>query len=223
VEEMEEEEEDKDEEEDKEEVEEETGEDKEEIPGKEVEQKIRNKVLLESADPLPIRGGEPWQRDPAECILSPDQKKSAFKKVNDKKINEGSNSSTSNQKKKTPKKSKMKEGSKLKSEDSEELNSTTLKFDNNYEDASIFDSICGNDLKKEVAKNVKSSMKTDMVDIFITGPFRNEKNGRSYCIVVYGDYGSAWTLKSQFIKGYIGTLLTKVEKSDIDMAHSNSY
>ena len=98
VEEMEEEEEDTDEEEDKEEVEEETGEDKEEIPDKEVEQKILNKVLLESADPLPIRGGEPWQGDPADSILSPDQKKSAFKKVNDKKINEGSKSYTYNQK-----------------------------------------------------------------------------------------------------------------------------
>ncbi len=99
VEKMEEEEEDTDEEEDKEEVEEETGEDKEEIPDKEVEQKFLNEVLLESADRLPIRGGEPWQGDPADSILSPDQKKSAFKKVNDKKINEGSNSSTSNQKK----------------------------------------------------------------------------------------------------------------------------
>ena len=76
----EEEEEDKDKEEDEEEVEEETGEDEEEIPDKEVEQKIRNKVLLESADPLPIRGGEPWQRDLVDSILSPDQKKSAFKK-----------------------------------------------------------------------------------------------------------------------------------------------
>ncbi len=104
---MEEEEEDnKDEEEDKEEVEEETGEDEEEIPDKEVEQKILNKVLLESADPLPIRGGEPWQGDPADSILSPDQKKSAFKKVNDKKINEGSNSSTTTKRRKHPKNQK---------------------------------------------------------------------------------------------------------------------
>jgi hypothetical protein len=60
------------------------------------------------------------------------------------------------------------------------------------------------DLKKEVAKNVKSSMKTDTVDIFITGPFRNAKAGKSTWIAVFGDYGSAWTLKSQFINGYIG-------------------
>ncbi len=60
------------------------------------------------------------------------------------------------------------------------------------------------DLKKEVAKNVKSSMKTDTVVIFITGHFRNAKAGKSTWIAVFGDDGSAWTLKSQFIKGYIG-------------------
>jgi hypothetical protein len=103
------------------------------------------------------------------------------------------------------------------------VNNTTFKFDNNNKDASIFDSICGNDLKKEVAKNVKLSMKTDTVDIFIAGPFRNAKTGKSYWSVVYGDYGSAWTLKSQFIKQYNGTLLTKVKKSTINIGHSNSY
>ncbi len=77
-------------------------------------------------------------------------------------------------------------------------------FENNNKDASIFASINGDDLKKEVAKNVKSSMKTDTVDIFITGPFRNAKAGKDTWIAVFGDYGSAWTLKSQFIKGYIG-------------------
>ncbi len=33
----------------------------------------------------------------------------------------------------------------------------------------------------------------------------------------------AWTLKSQFIKGYIGTLLTKIQKPTIDIGHSSSY
>jgi hypothetical protein len=103
------------------------------------------------------------------------------------------------------------------------VNNTTFKFNLNNKDASIFDSICGNDLKKEVAKNVKSSMKTDIVDTFITGPFCNAKTGKCFWIVVYGDYGSVWTLKSQFIRGYIGTLLTKVKKSTIDIGHSNFY
>ena len=41
------------------------------------------------------------------------------------------------------------------------------------------------DLKKEVAKNVKSSMKTDTVDIFITGPFCNAKASKSTWIAVF--------------------------------------
>jgi hypothetical protein len=94
-----------------------------------------------------------------------------------------------------------------------EIKNTTFKFKSSDEDASIFNTICGNDLKKEVTKNVKLSMKTDAVDIFITGPFHNAKTGKSSWIIVCGDYGSAWTLKSQFIKGYIGTLLTKIKKA----------
>ena len=66
-------------------------------------------------------------------------------------------------------------------------------------------------------------MKTDTVDIFITGPFRNVKSGKSTWIGVFGDYGSAWALKSQFIKGCIGTLLTKFNKPNIDTDHSRYY
>ncbi len=92
------------------------------------------------------------------------------------------------------------------------------------EDASLFNTICGNDLRKEVAKNVKLSMKTDTVDIFITGPFHNAKTGKSSWIIVCGDYRSAWTLKLQFIKGYIGTLLTKIiKKTTININHSSSF
>jgi hypothetical protein len=40
---------------------------------------------------------------------------------------------------------------------------------------------------------------------------------------VFGDYGSAWTLRSQFIKGYIGTVLTKIKKPTINIGHSSSY
>ncbi len=153
---------------------------------------------------------EEVEGDSVDGNSTPNQKKSTLKKV----INERNNSNTSNQKKKSPKNvndKKTNERNNSKSDDLGEVNNSTFKFDNNNKDASIFDSICGNDHKKKVAKNVKSSMKTDTVDIFITGLFRNAKTGKSYWIVVYGDYGSAWTLKSQFIKGYIGTLLTKVK------------
>jgi hypothetical protein len=66
-------------------------------------------------------------------------------------------------------------------------------------------------------------MKMDTVDIFITGPFRNAKTGKSYWIIVCGDYGSAWTLKFQFIEEYIGTVLTKIKKPTINIGHSSSY
>jgi hypothetical protein len=65
-------------------------------------------------------------------------------------------------------------------------------------------------------------MKTATVDIFITGPFCNAKTSMSYWIIVWGDYGSAWALKSQFIKGYIGTVLTKIKKPTIDIGRSSS-
>ena len=75
----------------------------------------------------------------------------------------------------------------------------TLSYDlfgSNDKDAYIFASINGDNLKKDVAKNVKLSMKTDTVDIFISGPFFNAKAGKSTWVSVFGDYGLAWTLKS---------------------------
>jgi hypothetical protein len=96
-------------------------------------------------------------------------------------------------------------------------------FENIDNDGSIFASINGDDLKKEVAKNVKSAMKTDTVDIFITGPFCNAKAGKSSWVAVFGDYGLAWTLKAQFLNGYIATLLTKIKASNINIGHAGSY
>ena len=66
-------------------------------------------------------------------------------------------------------------------------------------------------------------MKNDTVDIFITGPFCNFKTGKSTWVAVFGDNGSAWTLKAQFVKGYISTLLTKVKASNISNSHADSY
>ncbi len=66
-------------------------------------------------------------------------------------------------------------------------------------------------------------MKTDTMDIFITGLFCNAKTGKSSWIIVCSDYGSAWTLKSQFIKGYIGTLLSKIKNTAINNDYSSSF
>jgi hypothetical protein len=158
----------------------------------EIEDEAIEKAPRESADPLPYRGGEAWQGDFVDEKSTSNQKKPSHKNQNTKMTNEKHNSNSDNL---------------------GEINNTTFKFENSDEDASIFNTICGNDLKKQVAKNVKLSMKMDTVDIFITGPFCNTKIDKSSWIIVCGDYGSAWTLKLQFIKGYIGTLLTKIKKA----------
>ena len=40
---------------------------------------------------------------------------------------------------------------------------------------------------------------------------------------MFGDYGLAWALKSQFIKGYTRLGLSKIEKPTFDIGHTNSY
>jgi hypothetical protein len=67
------------------------------------------------------------------------------------------------------------------------------------------------------------SIETNTIDIFITGPFCNAKTGKSSWIIVCGDYGSAWTLKLHFIKGYIGTLLSKIKNPAINNDYSSSF
>jgi hypothetical protein len=68
--------------------------------------------------------------------------------LHSKVINKRNNSNTSNQRKKTPKKvndKKTNERNNSKSDDLGEVNNITFKFNNNNKDASIFDSICGNE------------------------------------------------------------------------------
>jgi hypothetical protein len=75
----------------------------------------------------------------------------------------------------------------------------------------------------KLPRMLSCQMKMDTVDIFITGPFCNAKTGKSSWIILCRDYGSAWTLKLQFIKGYIGTLLTNIKKPTINIDHSSSF
>jgi hypothetical protein len=74
-------------------------------------------------------------------------------------------------------------------------------------------------LKEEVSSNVNKIVKSSSVDLFITGPFNNEKTGRSVWSIVLGDSGKSWALKDTFVQSYLQTLLLKREKnrpSDID-------
>jgi hypothetical protein len=108
------------------------------------EDEAPEKALHESADPLPYHGGKAWQRDSVDEKSTSSQKKPAHKKMNVEKMIERHNSN---------------------SDDLGEIKNSTLKLENSDEDASIFNTICGNDLKKKVANNIKLLMKTDTVDI----------------------------------------------------------
>ena len=55
------------------------------------------------------------------------------------------------------------------------------------------------------------------------GPFRNGKTCKSYWVAVYGDCGTAWMLKSEFIRGYLEILLPRHQQSKIDINHCTTY
>ncbi len=124
----------------------------------ESEDEALEKARHVSADPLRNCGGKAWQGDSMDEKSTSIQKKLSHKKSNVKKTNERHN---------------------LNSDDLGQIKKSIFKFESSDEDASIFNTICGNDLKKEVAKNVKLSMNTDTVDIFITGLYCNAKTGKS--------------------------------------------
>ncbi len=49
----------------------------------------------------------------------------------------------------------------------------------------MFNSICATDLKQKVAQNSNASMKTELkeVEVHVTEPLRNDKLGKSHCVV----------------------------------------
>ena len=85
-------------------------------------------------------------------------------------------------------------------------------------------SIFSGNLKKAISEHLAQSVKSDSIDVYITGPFINK--GKSHFVVVYGDFGQAYMLKANFLQFYLNTLLRKrdkVMKSDVDVNHSKTY
>jgi hypothetical protein len=60
-------------------------------------------------------------------------------------------------------------------------------------------------LRQEVSSNVNRIVKSNCVDFYITGPFHNEKTGRSIWSIVLGDSGKSWALKDTFVQSYLQT------------------
>ena len=87
----------------------------------------------------------------------------------------------------------------------------------------MLDNLFSGDLKEEVAENVKKFTNLKSIPIYITGPFHNGKTCKSYWVVVYGECGTAWMLKSEFIRGYIEKLLSQHHRSNFNINHCTTY
>ncbi len=105
----------------------------------------------------------------------------------------------------------------------------TLKYakksahnEGNVEDV-MFKNLFSGDLKLKVAEDVNKSSKTNAIGAYITGPFCNSKTCKSHWVVVYGNNGNVWMLKSEFIPGYLSAILPGHRQSIIDIIHCHTY
>jgi hypothetical protein len=86
--------------------------------------------------------------------------------------------------------------------------------------------IFAGNLKKTISENVLKTVKSNSMNVHITGPFLNKKSGKSHWVVVCGDFGQAYMLKAQFIGVYLETLFKereKVTKSNVNINQGKSY
>jgi hypothetical protein len=103
-----------------------------------------------------------------------------------------------------------------------ESQARNTKFD---ADGDVFD-LCGGNFTEDLASNISKSTKSNMLDVYVTGPFINGKTGKSHYVVVFGAFLKAWPLKDSFLRGYLHTLANKmnsVKNSKIDTNHCHSY
>jgi hypothetical protein len=61
------------------------------------------------------------------------------------------------------------------------------------------------------------------LEVHVSGPFQNNKSGKSYWIVVLGDNGQTWLIKPEFVTGYLQCLRSEIEMTTIDIGHCETY
>ncbi len=83
--------------------------------------------------------------------------------------------------------------------------------------------IFNSDFVNSVCDNTKEASKsTKIIDIFVSGPFQNRTSGFTYWSVIYG-HQDAWFLKSNFMKGFVRSVLTSLCFRNEDVLHCGSY
>ncbi len=75
----------------------------------------------------------------------------------------------------------------------------------------------------ESLKERPTKRNSGLVDVYLTGPFRNEYSHESHWSVVYGNISEAWMLKSNFVGAYVRTILKLSKFNSEDYLHTESY
>ncbi len=102
------------------------------------------------------------------------------------------------------------------------LSNVKTKFDGN---ADVFD-VCGDELKNKISTNIIKANKSEPVEVDVCGPFMNSKTGQGSYIVVFGVLKKSWKLKASFIRGYLGTLVERMnsrKNTSINVEHYDTY
>ena len=80
---------------------------------------------------------------------------------------------------------------------------------------------------QSLTKNLKERpafrRNSGFVDVYVTGPFRNENTHYSHWSVVYGNLNEAWMMKASFMGGYVRTILNLCNFKLEDSLHTGSY
>jgi hypothetical protein len=96
------------------------------------------------------------------------------------------------------------------------------KFDDGTD---VFD-LCGKTFKEELSTNISKAIKSNALDVYVTGPFNNLKTGKSHFAMIFSSFLKGWPLKDSFLCGYLHTLASKMNSmkdSKIDASHCQSY
>jgi hypothetical protein len=85
----------------------------------------------------------------------------------------------------------------------QQANHLTSKISNKFDSAiGVFD-IFGVNFKEKLATNSNKAIKSDALDVYVSGPFRNARTKQTHYVVVFGSFGGAWTLKDLFLHTYL--------------------
>jgi hypothetical protein len=79
---------------------------------------------------------------------------------------------------------------------------------------------------ESLTKNLKerpARTNSGFVDVYMTGPFRNENSKYSHWSVIYGNVNEAWMLKASFMGGYVRTILNLSNFKPEDSLHTGIY